>query len=156
MQQQIRQHMEIIWKIPQTVFSCRGSYGVGKGTLNGTPPRRRCAWAFSLVIYSESETDLQKHLVKWPFWGTVCIWCGSGDDLWEILGTKYLVPSTWYQRTSLNMSFKHIFQVKVKQHFLHEKGREQTLRRETWSTLLQITLRVFFMSPKHGNHKNKH
>ena len=60
------------------------------------------------------------------------------------------------QRTSLNMSFKHIFQVKVKQHFLHEKGREQTLRRETWSTLLQITLRVFFMSQKHGNHKNKH
>ena len=50
----------------------------------------------------------------------------------------------------------HLFQVKVKQHFLHEKGREQTLRRETWSTLLQITLRVFFMSPKHGNHKNKH
>ena len=57
---------------------------------------------------------------------------------------------------SLNMSFKHSFQVKVKQHFLHEKGREQTLRRETWSTLLQITLRVFFMSQKHGNHKNKH
>ena len=57
---------------------------------------------------------------------------------------------------SLNMSFKHIFQVKVKQHFLHEKGRDQTLRRETWSTLLQITLRVFFMSKKHGNHKNKH
>ena len=50
----------------------------------------------------------------------------------------------------------HLFQVKVKQHFLHEKGREQTLRRETWSTLLQITLRVFFMSKKHGNHKNKH
>jgi len=60
------------------------------------------------------------------------------------------------QRTSLNRSFKHIFQVKVKQHFLHEKGREQTLRRETWSTLLQITLRVFFMSKKHGNHNNKH
>ena len=53
------------------------------------------------------------------------------------------------------MSFKHIFQVKVKQHFLHEKGREQTLRRETWSTLLQITLRVFFMSKKHGNHKKQ-
>jgi len=69
--------------IPQTVFSCRGSYGVGKGPLNGPAPRCCCGWAFSLVIYSESETDLQKHFVKWPFWGAFCIWCGSGDDLWE-------------------------------------------------------------------------
>ena len=83
--------------IPQTVFSCRGSYGVGKGPLNGTPPRRRCEWAFSFVIYSESETDLQKHLVKWPFWGAFCMWCGSGEDLWEICLMKLpgLLDVSW-------------------------------------------------------------
>ena len=30
---------------PQTVFSCRGSYGVGKGALNCTAPRRRLPWS---------------------------------------------------------------------------------------------------------------
>ena len=70
-------------------------------------------------------------------------WGGEGGGLGPEVHTHF-------------MSFKHIFQVKVKQHFLHEKCREQTLRRETWSTLLQITLRVSFMSKKHWNPKNKH
>ena len=34
-------------------------------------------------------------------------------------------------------------------------GPYQTLRAETWWTLLQITSRVFFMSRNPGNHKNR-
>ena len=34
-------------------------------------------------------------------------------------------------------------------------GPYQTLRAETWWTLLQITFRVFFMSRNPGNHKNR-
>jgi hypothetical protein len=35
----------------QTVFSCRGSPGVGKGALIPSPARRRCVRAVLLVIY---------------------------------------------------------------------------------------------------------
>ena len=34
--------------------------------------------------------------------------------------------------------------LEAKHRFLHETGPEPTLRRETWTVLLQITLRVFF------------
>ena len=34
--------------------------------------------------------------------------------------------------------------LEAKHRFLHETGPERTLRRETWTDLLQITLRVFF------------
>ena len=57
--------------ISQTVFSCRSSYGVVKGALEGLPLRWRCVRAVLLVNNSESETDLQKHIVKltkeWKF-----------------------------------------------------------------------------------------
>ena len=51
-------------EFPQTVFSCRGSYGVGKGALEAQSPRSRCPCSFFIVNTNESETDLQKHLVK--------------------------------------------------------------------------------------------
>ena len=44
--------------VPQTVFSCRGSYGVVKGALEGLALRRRCVRAVLLVNINESETDL--------------------------------------------------------------------------------------------------
>ena len=53
--------------IPQTVFSCRGSYGVGKEALIHLPLRARCVGAVLLVNINESETDLQKHIVKFTF-----------------------------------------------------------------------------------------
>ena len=40
-------------------------------------------------------------------------------------------------------------------HFCHQMGPYQTLRAETWRTLLQITFRVFFMFRNHGNHKHR-
>ena len=50
-----------------------------------------------LVNTNESETDLQKHIVKWPILGTFCIWCESGDDLWEICLLKLpgLLGASW-------------------------------------------------------------
>ena len=51
----------------QTVFSCRGSNGVGKGALVGAVLRRRCVGAVLLVNTNESETDLPKHTVKFTF-----------------------------------------------------------------------------------------
>ena len=53
--------------VPQTVFSCRGSYGVGKGALEGVALRGFCVASVLLVNNSESETDLQKHIVKSTF-----------------------------------------------------------------------------------------
>ena len=47
-------------------------------------------------------------------------------------------------------SFSSIYEV---QHFLYEMAPYQTLRAETWWTLLQITFRVFFTSRNPGNHK---
>ena len=56
-----------IGNIPQTVFSCRGSYGVGKGALKHLSPRSRCVGAVLLVNTNESESDLPKHTVKSTF-----------------------------------------------------------------------------------------
>ena len=42
---------ELIQLIPQTVFSCTGSYGVGRGALICLTARRRCGGAVLLVIY---------------------------------------------------------------------------------------------------------
>ena len=55
------------WFVPQTVFSCRGSYGVGKGALKCAALRRRCVRAVLLVNDNESQTDLQKKFVKFTF-----------------------------------------------------------------------------------------
>ena len=49
---------------PQTVFSCRGSYGVVEGPFNSLPPRRRLRPLIFIVNTNESETDLQKRIVK--------------------------------------------------------------------------------------------
>ena len=56
-----------------------------------------CGRAFSLVIYSDSWPHHQKHIVKSPIWGTFCIWCGSGDDLWErcLLKLPGLLDVSW-------------------------------------------------------------
>ncbi len=48
-------------------LSCRGSHGVGKGALKCKPLRGRCVGAVLLVNINESETDLQKHIVKSTF-----------------------------------------------------------------------------------------
>ena len=48
------------------VFSCRGSYGVGKGAMESVVLRARCVGVL-LVNTDESETDLQKHMVKSTF-----------------------------------------------------------------------------------------
>ena len=56
-----------VFIIPQTVFSCRGSIGVGKGALKGPALRHRCVEAVLLVNTDESETDLPKHTVKFTF-----------------------------------------------------------------------------------------
>ena len=48
-------------------------------------------------------------------------------------------------------SFYSIYEV---QPFLYEMAPYQTLRAETWWTLLQITFRVFFTSRNPGNHNN--
>ena len=83
--------------IPQTVFRCRGSYGVGKGALSCLWPRGECALSFSFVNTNESETDLQKHFVKLPIWGTFCIRFESGDDLGErcLLKLLGLLGGSW-------------------------------------------------------------
>ena len=49
------------------VFSCRGSYGVGKGALECVVLRARCVGAVLLVSTNGSETALQKHKVKSTF-----------------------------------------------------------------------------------------
>ena len=50
--------------IPQTVFSCRGSYCVGKGASKGPTPSLVCGETFFIVTMNESETDPQRRLVK--------------------------------------------------------------------------------------------
>ena len=52
---------------PRAVFSCRGSYGVGKGALKCAALRACCVGAVLLVNTNESETDLPKHIVKSTF-----------------------------------------------------------------------------------------
>ena len=91
----IRFHDSFI--IPQTVFSCRGSYGVVKGASKGVAPRRRLPSPIFAVNTNESATDLQKHKVKWSIWGAFCIWRESGDDLWErcLLKLPGLLDACW-------------------------------------------------------------
>ena len=54
-------------------------------------------WAFFLRNLSDSWPHHQKHMVKSPIWGAFCIWCGSGDDLWErcLLKLPGLLDASW-------------------------------------------------------------
>ena len=61
--------------IPQTVFSCRGSYGVAKGPCRLTQPGCGCREAFSIVIYSTWWYLPSKRRAKLTLLGKFCENC---------------------------------------------------------------------------------
>ena len=83
--------------VPQTDLSIWVLTVLYQGASEPTPGRRRCELAFSTVNTNESETDLQKHMVKSTFQYNFCILVESGINycLWAagcLLGASQVPP----------------------------------------------------------------